>query len=228
MTEALYSVQAQCACCETPFQTSKVRPKFKKSKGRDSDFCLYYEEETLNPDFYVVRVCPACGFASTENFAYKFTDEQRNTLFEKISAKWNHADYSGRRSWEDAMVSYKLAILCAQITNQSERVLSGLLHHIAWLYRYRHDAEQEQRYLRFALDSYVKVYEQEGTSNDAKLMYMIGELNRRLKQYHEAVKWFGRVVNDEKIMDSAMIAASREQWALTRENMKEDEAAQSS
>ncbi|MNL78852.1 hypothetical protein D3C87_2053350 [compost metagenome] len=55
--------------------------------------------------------------------------------------------------------------------------------------------------------------------NNAKLMYLMGELNRRLSRYNEAVKWFSRIINDRKIMDAGMIRASREQWVATREDM---------
>ncbi|MNP73509.1 hypothetical protein D3C76_1702310 [compost metagenome] len=50
-------------------------------------------------------------------------------------------------------------------------------------------------------------------------MYLIGELHRRVGDYNNAVKWFSRVINDKKIMDAAMIRASREQWAVLREDM---------
>ena len=47
----------------------------------------------------------------------------------------------------------------------------------------------------------------------------LGELHRRLGQYHEAVRWFGRVINDKKIVDASMIRASREMWQMIREDM---------
>lgn len=74
--------------------------------------------------------------------------------------------------------------------------------------------------MKHALSSYIKVFENEGISgNDARLMYLIGELNRRIGAYNEAVKWFSKVINDKKIIDASMIRASREQWALLREEM---------
>jgi hypothetical protein len=67
---------------------------------------------------------------------------------------------------------------------------------------------------------YIRVYEMEGVSlNNARLMFLIGELHRRLEEPYEAVKWFGRVINDKKIIDAAMIRASRMQWQLLREEM---------
>jgi hypothetical protein len=54
-------------------------------------------------------------------------------------------------------------------------------------------------------------------------MYLIGELNRRVGEFTVAVRWFSRVINDQRITDAAMIRASREQWAILREQMRGEE-----
>lgn len=211
-------IKVTCICCEQTFQTSRVRVSFKKSAKTDTDFCIHYK--TVNPDYYVVRVCPFCGFSFSENFSDRFTPKQKQLYLDKLGRNWNGLDLTGERDWNGAVQSYKLALLCAQIKEEKDRVIAGLLHHIAWLYRYKDNKEQEMRFLQFALDAYVKVFEIEGADvNNARLMYLIGELNRRLGNYQKAVLWFGRVINDKKIMDAAMIRASREQWVQTREDM---------
>ncbi|WP_274381461.1 DUF2225 domain-containing protein [Paenibacillus mesophilus] len=216
--EPLYLIKVTCMCCEQSFQTSRVRTSFKKTAKTDSDFCIHYK--TVNPDFYVVRVCPFCGFSFTENFSDRLTPKHKHLYLDKLGKNWNGLDLTGERDWNEAMQSYKLALLCAQIKEEKDRVIAGLLHHIAWLYRYKDNKEQEKRFLEFALESYVKVFETEGEDvNNARLMYLIGELHRRLGNYQKAVLWFGRVINDKKIMDSAMIRACREQWVQTREDM---------
>jgi uncharacterized protein (DUF2225 family) len=217
MVEPLFAVNVKCTYCENSFQTSRVRPSFKKATQTDTDFCVYYKE--INPDYYVVRICPFCGFASTEHFSDKLTPDQRTRFEEKVVRNWTIKEYGNERTWEDALQTYKLALLCAQIKDEKVRVIASILHHIAWLYRYKEDGEQEKRFLAFALDAYVSVYEEGISLNNAKLMYLMGELNRRLCNYNEAVKWFSRIINDRKIMDTSMIKASREQWAVTREDM---------
>lgn len=215
--EPLYEVSIQCICCEYSYKTSKVRPSFKNAAERDSDFCGYYPNG-INPDYYVVRVCPNCGFASTENGLTQLNDRQKKQYFEKIGVNWKKREYGGERSLEQAMDCYKLALLSAQATETNDRVIAGILHHIAWLYRYRENAAEEKRFLQFALQAYIRVYEMEGNSlNNAKLMFIIGELNRRTGEYKEAVRWFSRVINDKRIVDAAMIQACRKQWQLIRE-----------
>lgn len=216
--EPLYKIKVDCPQCSNTFESSRVRPSFKKTIRKDSDFCGHYRG--VNPDYYVVRVCPYCGYATTENFENKLTPQSREQFRHKIGSNWTMRDFSGERSWDNALQSYQLALLCAQIAEEKPRIIAGVLHHIAWLYREKEDEEQENKFLQFALDAYIEVFETETMDvNDARLMYMIGELHRRLKQYHDAVKWFARVVNDKRIMDAGMIKACREQWAITREDM---------
>ncbi|MFC4597077.1 DUF2225 domain-containing protein [Cohnella hongkongensis] len=216
--EPLFQIKVTCICCEQLFQTSRVRPSLKKAVKTDTDFCSYFK--TVNPDFYVVRVCPYCGFASTENFSERISEKQKAAFYDKIGGQWKHRDYGGERSTDDAMECYKLSLLTAQVIGEKDRVIAALLHHIAWLYRYEGKKEQETRFLQFALEAYIRVYETEsGSVSSARLMYLIGELNRRTGQYNEAVRWFGRVIQDKKIVDAAMIRASREQWQAIREEM---------
>lgn len=222
--EPLYESKVICICCETTFTTSRVRPSFKRASRMDSDFCGYYDNG-VNPDYYVVRVCPSCGYASTENGFERLSDLQRKQYYERIGCNWKGLQYGGERTAEQAMETYKLALLTAQVTGASDRIIAGLLHHIAWLYRYEGKEKEEQRFLAFALECYIKVYELEGISlNNARLMFLIGELNRRIGERNEAVKWFSRVVSDKRIIDAAMIRACREQWQLVREEMDQRSA----
>lgn len=219
MIEPLFQAKITCVCCDSQYLSSRVRPSFKKAIRTDTDFCMWYKEE-VNPEYYVVRVCPMCGFSSTENAMQRLSERQKSFYYNKLGNSWVPRDYGGERTWEQAMESYKLALLCAQAVGEKDRVIAGLLHHIAWLYRYKDNKEQELRFLRFALEAYIKVYETEGESlNSARLMFLLGELHKRVDEPYEAVKWFARVVNDKRITDAGMIRASREQWQNLREDM---------
>jgi uncharacterized protein (DUF2225 family) len=216
--DPLYLIKVKCICCQASFKTSRVRPSFKKATKTDSDFCSYYK--TVNPDFYVVRVCPDCGFAATENFSEKLSEKQKTAYYEKMGSQWKYRDYGMERGEDVAMECYKLSLLTAQAIGEKDRVIAALLHHIAWLYRYEGNREQEDRFLKFARDAYVRVYETETDSlSNARLMFLIGDLNRRLGDFHAAVKWFGRVIQEKKITDAAMIRSSREAWQNIRAEM---------
>ncbi|OXM17305.1 DUF2225 domain-containing protein [Paenibacillus herberti] len=218
--EPLYETEITCPYCDMSFLTSRVRSSFKRAKAVDSDFCGYYKAE-VNPDFYVVRVCPQCGFSTTENSAQSLRPDQKQTYFRLIGTTWKPRHYAGSRTREQALECYKLALMSAQAIGDKERLIAGMLHHLAWLYRYGREETQERRFLRHALDAYQSVFENEHVDNDAKLMYLIGELHRRLDEPREAVRWFSRVVQDRSIIDTAMIQASRRQWQLIREQAQE-------
>lgn len=216
--EPLYQTKIACVCCEAEFTTSRVRPSLKRAVRSDSDFCSYFK--SINPDYYVVRVCPYCGFASTENSSARLVDWQRSAYLERVGRHWRMHDYGGERSREDALACYKLALLTAETIKDKDRIVAGILHHIAWLYRYEGNVEQEKRFLAYALEAYVLTYQSErDLMNNARILYLIGELNRRLGRFHEAVRWFSRVIHDKSIVDSAMIRASREGWQAIREEM---------
>ncbi|GFR39326.1 hypothetical protein PRECH8_26220 [Insulibacter thermoxylanivorax] len=227
MVDPLYQVNYTCLQCGKEYVSSKVRPSFRRPYKRDADLCHHYRE--INPEYYVVRVCKHCGFAATENFTMRISESQRVRFMERIGRQWQGYDYGYERTWEEALKTYKLALLCAQIKEESSRVIASILHHIAWMYRYQGDAEKEKRFLQHALDAYITVYESgEEELNAARLMYIIGELNRRLKNYNEAIRWFSRVINDKRIMDANMIRACREQWAVVKEEMEEEKRAKQS
>ncbi|WP_127530551.1 DUF2225 domain-containing protein [Paenibacillus kobensis] len=214
--EPLYLSKVVCTCCDTTFTTSRVRSTFKRQVKTDSDFCGYFKDG-INPEYYVVRVCPECGYAFTENSKPHLAERQRSAYWDKVGKHWNGRNYCGERNSVEALETYKLALLCAQIVDEPVRVMASLLHHIAWLYREQQNVEQEGRFLRYALDAYIRVYETEGSMlNDARLMYIIGELHRRTGRPNDAVRWFSRVVNDKRITDAAMIKACREQWQVIR------------
>lgn len=216
--DPLYQIRITCACCDFEFSTSRVRPSLKRASRTDSDFCSYFS--AANPDYYVVRVCPNCGYASTENSSERLNDKQKQTYLEQIGKMWSSRDYGGERSLEEAMACYKLALLSAQAVGENDRLIASLLHHIAWLYRYQGNEGMELKFLQFALDSYIQAYQTERDADkNARLLYLIGELHRRLGEYHEAVRWFSRVIHDKSITDAAMIRASREQWGQIREDM---------
>lgn len=218
----LYQSQVDCPCCETNFEIAKVRPSFKRPSKFDTDFCGYYKHGT-NPDFYVVRICPHCGFSFTENGFEQLSDIQRKTYFNEIGKHWTVQYFHGERTIDQALVAYKRALMIGQLLKAPKQVVAGILHHIAWLYRYKKDEENEQKFLQFALECYISVYELEDNSDkNARLMYIIGELYNRTGQYSEAVQWFSRVINDKEIMDAGMIRASREQWKEIAEKLAEE------
>ncbi|OEH86643.1 hypothetical protein BHU72_10350 [Desulfuribacillus stibiiarsenatis] len=217
----LYQVSFTCPNCTYNFMSSKVRTSFIKTQKTDTDFCIHYAG--VNPDFYLVRVCPCCGFSFTDNFKARFTPVVQQRIENLITKKWNHKDYRGERSLQDALTVYKIALLCAQLLDESDVVIGGLCFKIACFYRFQEDTEQELRFLQNALDCYMEFFQNESNVqvDEAKMIYLMAELQRRLGDYRGAIKWFDRVIKDKSITNIAIIKKAREQWQVAKEQLKE-------
>ena len=216
---ALFTKKITCPACErmyegTGFLSSRIRRK--KSY---SDF--YVEYEGLNPNYYLVQVCPTCGYAFYKN-PVPLSQKQKALIHEKISRQWLARNFNGERSNATATEVYKLAYLCGQLTRQPENLQAGILLHIAWLYREGHDKENELRFLKLAKDKYQAIYEGDASGIDVgRTLYILGELCRKLDDYSGAVNWFRRIIDDKRIVDATIIRMAREQYAETRVEMKE-------
>lgn len=217
----LYPKKTTCTYCEHDFSTMKIRSRFLKVKDVETDFCTIYKDETISPYLYFVNVCPKCGFSFTDQFSPYFTKEAREAIHEKIEMNWKPHEFSKERSYRDAITTYKLASISAQVKREPAIVIAGLYIRIAWLYRKRKNEEQEMRFSRLALKSYIESYENgDHTSKGMStihLEYLIGELYFRTGNLEEALQFYNRVVSQEKkTTERALVKKAREQWRAVR------------
>ena len=212
---SLYEKKITCTFCEHTFQTMKVRTRALKVKKIETDFCTIYEDESISPYLYFVNVCPKCGFSFTEQFSPYFTKESKE------------------RSYDDAIITYKLALISAQTKHEPMIIIAGLYMRLAWLYRKLQNEEQEQRFLRLSLQSYEESYGNGDYSSKGmatiRLEYLIGEINFRLGKFQEALQFYNRVVSQEKqTTERALVKQARQQWRavrtlMTGETFREEE-----
>lgn len=222
---ALYPRRMRCLLCGHEFSTLKVRSRMAAPYALDSDFCPHYREGTINPNWYYVNVCPECGFAFTEKFAKEFSVEAKAQIKLKISARWEKRDFGRIRDEQQAIESFKLAIFAATLKKEKHALLGGLCLRLAWIYRENKNKGEEERFLRLAAGEMAEAYVQSdfaGTSfSEMQVLYLAGELNRRLGHYQEAINYFAKVAehpnrnNERRILNLA-----REQWSLTTEEYR--------
>ncbi|MCA0971779.1 DUF2225 domain-containing protein [Halobacillus litoralis] len=217
--------EVQCTYCEYSFTTTKIRSRFIRPVSTDTLFFTTYEDPDINPLLYHVHVCPYCGYASNDQFSTSIPLHLRKVIQNNLSSRWNHQDFTGKRSYKKAINAFKLCILTALLKEEKPVVLAGLYLRTAWLYQYTEDPEQVERFMRLALVTYEKAYEQDRLDDPKmtplKVLYLIGELHRRLGHDREAIQYFSKVIEKKKdFIDPKVVEMARDQWQLTRQERK--------
>lgn len=222
MTEVgeLYEKKVKCPVCGEEFKTSKVRLSKLRLVKRDSDFLPYYEGE--NPVLYGVFVCPHCGYAALEENFNKINFQGRETIKKEVSSKWKERSFSGKRTIEDSIAAYKLALFCGELLENKNSELGNICIRLGWLNRLKEDKDEEERFLSLARELFSNAYYNEPLNNESMnhltVAYLIGEISRRIGDKDEAIKWFNTVLKDPEIKNNiALEKMVREQWQIVKE-----------
>lgn len=221
----LYDKKVTCLYCETSYTTKKLRSRFVKIKSTDSDFCPYYVNKEHSPLLYFISVCPSCGFSANEQFSSYFPPMTKEAIQENIVDKWTPQNFSNERTYEQAVQTYKLALISAQYKKERAIVQAGILLRLMWLYRTMEKKEEEMRFLQLARNTLELAYQEGNYSNtemtELRVLYLIGELYRRTGHYKEAIYNFSKVLEQQNsTVEFKMISLAREQWQATREEQK--------
>lgn len=213
----LYDKKTKCPVCDVQFTTKKVRTSKLKLIKRDADFLSYYEGE--NPLFYNAFVCPNCGYAALEEKFNKIKPREKEKIKNTISTKWNERNFSDKRSVDEAIDAYKLALLAGEILEYSKYDLGNICIRLSWLNRIKEAKEEEERFTILARDLYRQAYTTESINmGTTTLSYLIGELSRQIGDREEALNWFNTTLRSPDIKENvALEKIVREQWQLAKE-----------
>ncbi|MCX7922923.1 MAG: DUF2225 domain-containing protein [Clostridia bacterium] len=222
MDSNLYNKAVACPVCSKETEVTKVKAKASKVLTRDSDFCVHYEG--INPLFYDIWVCEHCGYAAQSEKFEQISTKDVNVVKQTIGKLWHQRKFSGERSVDKAIETFKLALYNLQVRKAKSSELARICMRIAWLYRMKNDAK-EKEFLNFALRCYSETYESERFPVDKldenTCMYIIGELNRRVGNYNDATKWFSRLISSpDARKNPTLLETAREQFQLTKEAME--------
>lgn len=228
MENLLYDKDCNCPVCKNKFKTKKVRTRPLRIKKREDDFNVIYKNN-INPLYYYIFVCPKCGYSSTEKEFENINKDQANILNKAIGSKWNERNFGNERTFHEAEESYKMALLVAQILNKSKTYKGGVSLRLAWLYR-EINSPKEEEFLKHALDCFEDAYEKERVEesglDEISLVYLNGELNRKIGKYKEAIQWYGITLEHPDIKNKRQIQLkAREQWRLAKEQYNSQKVA---
>ncbi|GBF12115.1 DUF2225 domain-containing protein [Tepidibacillus sp. HK-1] len=212
MDEVFYEKKVKCLYCKEDFKTLKMRQSKTKVIKRDADYCPYYEG--VNPLFYEVNVCPHCGFAFTDSFS-PIRELKNNRIKQDYIDKIQVPQLCKKRSIQDAIYCYKLALYTATILEEQNFIIANLCMRIAWINRYLQNKEEELRFLKNALDTYYEIYETEDLDkipmDKYTFIYLIGELQGRLGDYEKMRRWFSMIFEDKNVTPK-ILKMARDRW----------------
>lgn len=226
--EPLYDKKFSCPFCKEAFTSKKVRSRFVKPLRTDSDFGpLFDANEENNPLYYYVIVCPHCGFSFTEDFSKNISQMNRNKIQQEITDKIEKTiDYCGPRDFDLAVRASKLAIYTGQLLQEKHAVMGNLCLRLAWLYRGAGKKEEETRFLQLSAiefeQSFINTDFNSETTPEMQILYLVGELNRKLGNYQQAVNYFSKVVeHPDRSRYVKYVNLAREQWKIAVEEYRE-------
>lgn len=230
--DGIFERDEKCPICATKFKVRMVKPSHVKPTTRDSDFCQHYEG--LNPLLYDVWVCPECLYAAKRKEFLDMKPVAKKKLQEALLRNKGvpkSVNFSEYRDINSAIYAFELAVPCYEIKEASDEVLAGLNMRAAWLCREAGDEDREKYYLRQAIEGYLHFFEWKSETGsklgEVGLMYILGELYRRVGEYRESVRWFGRVVIHEDIKRQPEIERlTRDSWQDARAKEREMLAAE--
>jgi Uncharacterized protein conserved in bacteria len=205
----LYDVTVTCPVCGNKFQARAVKSSAYRRQKSDSDLHVRYS--LINPYFYEVYLCNVCGYSAMKQDFDRIRDYQKEIIQKKIAPKWRGRRYPEVYDNDIAIERYKLSLLNNVVmeAKTSKKALNCL--RIAWMYRLKEDDENEQLFLKQALEGFNEAYLSEDFPicgmDKFTMMYLIGELHRRTENLNEANLWFSKVITTpsvpQKIKDIA-------------------------
>lgn len=218
--ETLYSKSFTCPVCDEKFASKKVKTSAIRTVSRDTDFYTQYVGD--DPTWYEIIVCPNCGYSAFEAGFQDLSVAQKAMLERTIKPKWKQRNFGEERTLTEAIETHMLAMICYQVIAAKKSTVGKLCLRLAWLYRSQND-EKEATFMESAVKNLEEAYTNERLdeekANEINIMYLLGELNRRLGRFSEAARWFGLLIADPELKKIRhMNIKVREQMAQTRED----------
>ncbi|MFT8342404.1 MAG: DUF2225 domain-containing protein [Clostridium beijerinckii] len=192
----LFDKQIVCPVCNSHFKAKTVKSKSPRVISKDSDFFIRYS--VVNPYFYDVLICNSCGYAAMRSDFEKLKLHKKELVLSNVTPKWKPREYPHILDEKLAIERYKLALLNAMLIDLPNSTKGMISLKIAWMYRLLDNSTQETLFLKQALEGFNTAYMTEifpiyGLQRDS-LMYLLGELNRRLGNNQDALQWYSKTI----------------------------------
>ncbi|MDD3224200.1 MAG: DUF2225 domain-containing protein [Clostridium sp.] len=228
--DLLYDKTVLCPVCRNKFKARALKKFSYRIVDKSSDFFINYSAEKLNPYFYDVWLCNSCGYTTMKTDFEKIRASKKELVIKNISSKWRPKDYPNVYDENIAIERFKLALLTYTIIGAPNYMKAMNCLKIAWVYRILKDNENEVSYMEKALAGFNEAYIKEDFPmygmDRFTLMYLIGELSRRLNKEDESLIWFSNVLGST-MASSKIKSLTRDQRDLIKEKREKNSSTDS-
>ncbi len=201
-----FVVEKPCPVCMKETRVTKTRSRLVVEK-RDEDLCVHYKD--FNPYYYKIWVCEHCGFAGDEKaFTTNMPNKHREILWNFLQEKDLDIEFEEKRTFADAVASYELALIFLDMIGapSSKKAIYNL--NLAWVFRSVGEeyADMEREFMLKAAEHYNESLSKERYPidglTDTAVVYLIGAIYYRLKDFEKCTQYLSRIIGDQKVRTS--------------------------
>ena len=186
----------ECPVCGMNFESWFIRSAKVRLIGSDSDLRPHYEP--FDPLYYDVTFCPECGYAAMSSTFNTLTDNQVGLIRDAISEKYIKKIYPQMYTLADAIERYKMALFCSIVKKSRSSERAMLCLKLSWLERENHNSDAEREFAENALTGFLMAYQNESPPiaglDEPTLIYLLGELSRRIGKLTDAMNFISKVL----------------------------------
>ncbi len=192
----IYDKSYTCPVCGNEVKARTVKVGKARNVSKDTDLMPRYEN--INPLFYDVVLCQNCGYAALSRYFEKLKHDQALLIKSTITQKFRAKVYPDLYDEDVAIERYKLALLNAVVKNSKLSEKAFICLKLSWMYRLKEDNENELKFSEQALTGFKEAFTKESFPicgmDTYTLVYLLGELSRRIGDNESALRWLGKVI----------------------------------
>ncbi|MGD0152584.1 MAG: DUF2225 domain-containing protein [Thermacetogeniaceae bacterium] len=218
-----YSVNVQCPVCGGHFKAIKLFDSKLKQLNHDTEMRTRFEE--IEPIHYKVWVCPYCLYANFRNYFSELTASQRSALNTSIEKRKDiFAGLLGSDQDTRAINNFRLAIECLSQIKAASNVIASAWLNLAWLFDNQGEVDSAIQARQKSLEAYEQFYYEERSltpSMELQTLYIIGELNKRLRNIKKAHEYLLKVLHYKGHQAAMLVDFARDSLQELKQMAKE-------
>ncbi len=194
--DSLYEKSMECPVCYALFKTKTTRPSKLRYVSSEIDLKPIYTP--IQPAYYDVIICGACGYAAISSTFGKITSKQAEKITANITPKFKAKVYPEIYDAQTALERYKLALLSSIHKGGKPGEKAYICLKIGWIYRDLADEPNETNYLKAAYEGFQVAYGVDSFPicglDELTLTYILAVFAKKFGNDSEAMRFLGKVI----------------------------------